>query len=183
MRIPIKEILNTKYGKLVPIREIKLPMGQRRIILCKCSCGTIKKFSLDALRNKKRPTRSCGCLSKEIWRKMLSGHSQRYKGTGNPNYQHGDNKTRFHMLFNGITCRCRVKSSSSFFHYGAKGIKCEWENYIDFKKDMYRSYLKHVKKYGEKQTTIDRINPFGNYNKSNCRWATWKEQRHNRRSS
>ena len=45
---------------------------------------------------------------------------------------------------------------------------------------MWASYEEHVKKYWEKDTTLDRINPNWNYCKENCRWATIKEQQNNR---
>jgi len=55
-----------------------------------------------------------------------------------------------------------------------------WETTEDFKNDMYESYLEHVKQYGIKNTQIDRIDVNGHYEKSNCRWATAKEQQRNR---
>lgn len=48
---------------------------------------------------------------------------------------------------------------------------------------MYNSYLEHVALYGERQTTLDRIDPFGNYEPSNCRWLTNKEQQNNKKSN
>jgi hypothetical protein len=46
---------------------------------------------------------------------------------------------------------------------------------------MYKSYQDHVCKYGEVNTTIDRIDGKKGYSKGNCRWATCQQQAINRR--
>ena len=67
-------------------------------------------------------------------------------------------------------------------NYGGRGIRVckEWENFLNFKKDMHQSYLVHIKKYG-KNTLIDRIDNDGNYERKNCRWVTHKESNLNKR--
>ena len=64
-----------------------------------------------------------------------------------------------------------------------KKIYMMWLDFINFKDDMYNEYLEHSYIYGECDTTIDRINPYGDYEPSNCRWATWDIQYSNKRSS
>lgn len=73
-------------------------------------------------------------------------------------------------------------NSSEWDNYGGRGISSEeYKFFIDFFDDMYQSYVEHKIKYGEKDTTLDRINPNGDYTKSNIRWATRIEQQNNTR--
>ena len=94
--------------------------------------------------------------------------------------KHGMWNTRIYRIFKHMTQRCNNPKDKDYPHYGARGIKCLWKDFNEFKNDMYESYLDHVAEYGEKDTTIDRINFDGNYCKENCRWATVSEQNANK---
>jgi len=70
--------------------------------------------------------------------------------------------------------RCYNKNKDNYRWYGGRGITVcdEWKN----------DFLQFVKDVGEKPTpkhTLDRINNNGNYEPSNCRWATHSEQMKN----
>jgi len=98
-------------------------------------------------------------------------------------YGHGMEGTRFYIVWTGIKTRCNNPNVSCYSRYGGRGIKVLWKNFEEFRDDMYKSYLEHVKEFGEKQTQIDRKNNDGNYEKCNCRWATFSEQAQNKRNN
>lgn len=73
--------------------------------------------------------------------------------------------------------RCTNSHHDSFRYYGARGITvCErWKNFQFFVDDMGRR--------PSKAYSLDRIDPNGNYEPSNCRWATRRDQSANKRKS
>lgn len=146
------------------------PSGSKRKMgLFQCSCGRTKEVSLYNVKSGE--VKSCGCLSiKQIT--YLGKLTGKDKGS----YRHGMFGTRFYNTFFNIKDRCNNPKSVGKKYYYDKGIKCLWSSFEDFKKDMYESYLKHIKDFGEKNTTIDRLESSKNYYKENCRWATYQEQ-------
>ena len=94
-----------------------------------------------------------------------------------------DYKTRFYNIYNNLRKRCNNQKYQYFSSYWWKWIKNERKSYKEFKEDMYESYIDHVEKYWEKQTSIDRIDNNWNYCKENCKWSTWKEQNNNQSRS
>jgi len=73
--------------------------------------------------------------------------------------------------------RCRNPNhKKDYYLYGGRGISVclEWTKSNEF--------IKWAIENGYKEgLTLDRINPDGNYEPSNCKWSTWKEQANNRR--
>lgn len=95
---------------------------------------------------------------------------------------------QLYRKYHSMKSRCLNPSNDSYSNYGGRGIKiCDrWlgeDGFAHFKEDMYDKYIEHVEKYGEDNTTLDRINVDGDYEPNNCRWATWQIQQNNRTSN
>lgn len=155
-----KDLTGMRTGRLVVIRFSHRNKRGVGMWLCRCDCGNTTILRSDHITCHR--VKSCGCWQKEIEEKGLCHRSQ-----------DGESRTRLYSIWYGMKKRCR---DSKLERYGGRGISVckEWdESYKAFRDwSLANGYTEHL--------SIDRIDNDGNYEPSNCRWTTAKEQAWNR---
>ena len=156
------DLTGQKFGRLMVIECAGRDKRGRAIWKCKCDCGNEAIKGSDRLI--RGITQSCGCL-----------HTER---TRQANTRHGLTHTRLFNIWSGMRKRCYNSNCHAYKDYGGRGITIseEWNDFITFKDwALTHGY--------DNNLTIDRKDVNGNYEPSNCRWATMKVQSNNTRTN
>lgn len=134
--------------------------GSQAHVVARCQCGNVIVMSVYKLTSK-RHINSCGCL--------------RGIETGKKWTTHGMSKNRLYNVWKDMLYRCYTPSSFGYEYYGGRGIRVcrSWRESI-------HEFVQWAETNGYKEgLELDRKDPNGNYQPSNCRWATRRQQMYN----
>lgn len=158
------DLTGKRFGRYTVVERAPRPethKQQHAFWKVRCDCGTERVIPGGSLRSGN--SRSCGCLCKDINADRLTTH--------------GGRRTREYRIWRAVKDRCFNERNSHFDYYGGRGITmCDrWKNdFTAFLADMGPC---------PDGLTIERIDVNAHYDPSNCKWATYREQRQNQRRS
>ena len=153
-----RDMIGRRFGRLVCLRISERKDKTRRLYWWfRCDCGNEKEAAGSSVRYGETP--SCGCLHRENVGQTV----------------HGMARTKLYHVWNSMIQRCHNPKTKRYDCYGGRGIiVCDrWRHsFADFFADM-----------GECPAglTIERLNNDGNYEPSNCVWASRHQQARNKR--
>jgi len=152
----IEDISGRLFGHLTALRRIESDRHSHARWLCRCDCGTEKGILYAQLM--RGTTHSCGCHKAQLLKDKKT--------------KHGKSNSKIYSIWCNMIRRCYDSRVSNYHRYGGRGIEiCErWLRFEHFLADM-----------GDPPDgmSLDRVNNDGNYEPSNCRWATREQQSKN----
>lgn len=159
-----EQFIGVTKSRLTPfdIFRKKEKIGHRKHFKCWCSCGKIgiiacSKFESGSIF-------SCGCL--------------RLERTSTQNLIDNRKKMPEYVIWGSIVQRCCNPNNIHYRHYGGRGITI-----CDSWRSDFANFLNDMGRRPEKGYSVERIDNNGNYEMSNCKWATKKEQNNNTRKN
>lgn len=164
------DLTGQRFGRLVVIERVGVAKSGHALWACICDCGNHHTTTSNQLHS---GSKSCGCLQRE---RAAESAKERKGISFHKKHTIGQEHYRLYQCYKDMLNRCYNQNNKSFARYGNRGISVcdEWlDDFNAFKNwALSNGYADNL--------TLDRKNVDGNYEPSNCRWATAKIQNNNR---
>jgi hypothetical protein len=166
-KVDYSNLIGNKIHRLTILETISKPdktsSRKRKYFICVCECGNTAIIEKNSVLSGN--TESCGCLRRNLMKEKATKHG----------FANKEKFTEGYRSWYAMRQRCNNPKHPRYSVWGGRGISiCKrWNSFSNFIYDM-----------GPRPTkshSIDRIDNDGNYEPSNCRWATKSEQSSNQR--
>lgn len=152
----MNDIVGKRFGKLKVLQKVnKRGKWGKYFYRCLCDCGKRVTVGRERLLHKAKPKVHCGCENKGL-------------PTLHP--------IEYHAWWDAEQ-RCNNPNHHGYSRYGGKGV-----SFAEVWKGDFAAFLKYIGKR-PKGYSLDRIDPRGNYEPGNVRWASDKTQARNKRDT
>jgi hypothetical protein len=158
-------LIGKRFGRLLVIKQGKKDKYGNIYWICECDCEKIIETSGGSIRGNR--TTSCGCYNKELLK------------NNNHGFKHGMRNSKEYSCWIDMKRRCHNINHSDYDIYGKRGILvCDrWlKSFENFYEDIGPRPL-------DDDYSIERIDVNGNYEPTNCKWASREDQIINRRTT
>lgn len=167
-----------KVGWLVLLEPFKQTLSSGRKVAswrCQCVCGkVVERCAYNIAKGKGN---NCGCKRNNKALQTKLQDTPDHLRWAVP-YVRCPEYRVYHQMID----RCHLETAPNYAWYGAKGVQvCDRWRHGEGRMTGFECFLTDMGKRPD-GLTLDRINPFKDYEPSNCRWASWAEQGLNRRS-
>lgn len=154
-------IIGRRFGRLIVV-SYSHSADRQTHWNCACDCGVICIAGRSELVVGRR--KSCGCLVLELRKTRW--------------FKHGKSNLTEHYIWMGMISRCHRPENEAYYKYGGRGI-CVCDRW----RESFEAFLSDMGPRPSRAASVDRIDNSGNYEPSNCRWATARQQSRNTRTN